>query len=99
MYEKVYANETLKIFTDLLSVPSPTGREELLAAKIMEYADKFGYKGEQDYTGNVVVRVKGNGKSDRVTMTSSHIDEIGLVVTNIEKDGKLRVHKLGGTLP
>ena len=79
MYEKVYKNETLKIFTDLLSVPNPTAREELVAAKIMEYADSWGYKSEQDFAGNVVVRVKGNGKSKRVTMTASHIDEIGLV--------------------
>jgi putative aminopeptidase FrvX len=99
MYENVYNNETLKIFTDLLSVPSPTGREELIAAKIMEYAKKFGYEPELDYTGNVLVRVKGNGKSKHVTMTASHIDEIGLVITNIEKDGKLKIHKLGGMLP
>lgn len=99
MYERVYENETLKIFIDLLSVPSPTGREELVAAKIIEYAKKWGYSPEQDYAGNVVVRVKGSGKSSRVTMTSSHMDEIGLVVTGIDKDGKLRVHKLGGTLP
>jgi len=99
MYEKVYENETLKIFMDLLSVPSPTGREELVAAKIVGYADGWGYKSEQDYAGNVVVRVKGNGKSERVTMTASHMDEIGLVITGIEKDGSLRVHKLGGMLP
>ncbi len=99
MYESVYTNETLKIFTDLLSVPAPTGREEMMAAKIMDYAKKFGYEPEMDYSGNVLVRVSGNGKSTRMAMTASHIDEIGLVVTNIEKDGKLRVHKLGGTLP
>ena len=99
MYEKVFSNETLKIFTDLISVPSPTGREELVAEKIRGYADSWGYKSEQDYAGNVVVRVKGNGKSNRLTMTASHMDEIGLVVTGIEKDGRLRVHKLGGMLP
>ena len=99
MYEKVFKNETLQIFTELLSVPNPTAREELVATKIMEYVDSWGYKSEQDYAGNVVVRVKGNGKSDRVTMTASHMDEIGLVITGIGKDGSLRVHKLGGCLP
>jgi putative aminopeptidase FrvX len=99
MYENVYKNETLKIFMDLLSVPSPTGRENLVAEKIMKFADGLGYKSEQDYAGNVVVRVKGNGKSKRTTMTVVHMDEIGLVITGIEKDGSLRVHKLGGMLP
>ena len=99
MYEKVFSNETLKIFTDLISVPAPTGREELVAERIMKYADGWGYKSEQDYAGNVVVRVKGSGKSKRTTMTATHMDEIGLVETGIETDGRLRVHKLGGMLP
>jgi len=99
MYEKAFANESLKIFTELLSVPSPTGREELLAAKIIEIAARWGYAGEQDYAGNVTVTVKGNGKSDRVTMLAAHMDEIGLVISGIDPDGKLRVSKLGGMLP
>ncbi len=99
MYEKVGTNESMKIFTELLSIPSPTGREELVAAKILEIAARWGYQGEQDYAGNVVIRVKGNGKSKRTTMFSAHMDEIGLVVTRIEPDGRLCIHKLGGTLP
>lgn len=99
MYEKATANESMKIFTELLTVPSPTGREELVAAKILEIAARWRYQGEQDYAGNVVIRVKGSGKSKRVTMFSAHMDEIGLVVTRIEPDGRLCVHKLGGTLP
>ena len=99
MYEKVFENTTYQIFTDLLSVPNPTAREHLVAEKIIGYAKEWGYQPEQDYSGNVVVRVKGNGKSERVVMTSSHMDEIGLVITGINKDGTLRIHKLGGTLP
>jgi putative aminopeptidase FrvX len=99
MYEKALANDSLKLFTELLSVPSPTGREELVAAKIMEIASRWGYKAEQDYAGNVTVKVKGNGKSERVTMLAAHMDEIGLVITGIDDDGKLRVGKLGGMLP
>jgi putative aminopeptidase FrvX len=99
MYEKVMSNESMKIFSELLSVPSPTGREELVAAKILEIAARWGYKGEQDYAGNVVIRVKGNGKSSHTVMFSAHMDEIGLVVTKIEPDGKLCIHKLGGMLP
>ena len=99
MYEKVFNNETFNIFTDLISVPSPTAREELVAEKIHAYIDGWGYNSEQDYAGNVLVRVSGSGKSDKLVMTASHMDEIGLVVTGINPDGTLRVHKLGGMLP
>ena len=44
MYEKVTANESLKLFTELLSVPSPTGREELVASKILEIATRWAIK-------------------------------------------------------
>jgi len=99
MYQKVLDNEALKIFQELLTLPNPTSREDQVAARIREFVDSWGYTSEQDFAGNVLIRVKGSGKSERVVMTASHMDEIGLVVTGINKDGSLRVHKLGGMLP
>ena len=73
---------------------SPSLRERIRA-----FADSWGYRSEQDFAGNVLVRVKGARETGRTVMTVSHMDEIGLVVTGINKDGSLRVHKLGGMLP
>ena len=47
-----------------------------------------------DLTGSVFGFIKG--KSDKTTLISAHIDEIGFTVTNILSGGFLRVSKVGG---
>jgi len=51
------------------------------------YSDKF---------GNLVARKKGKGNS---IMLAAHMDEIGLMVKQIDADGKLFVSPLGGLEP
>ena len=54
-----------------------------------------------DLTGSVYGTIKGD--SDYTIMLEAHIDEIGFIVTNVDKDGFVRVNKVGGidirTLP
>ena len=84
--------DTLK---KVLAVYGPTGKEENVAdcvKKMLEgKADSF----RTDAMGNLIVEKKGkeNGKT---IMFSAHMDHIGLVVTDIEDEGYLRVTSVGG---
>lgn len=84
--------DTLK---KVLAVYGPTGKEENVAdcvKKMLEgKADSF----RTDAMGNLIVEKKGkeNGKT---IMFSAHMDHIGLVVTDVEDEGYLRVTSVGG---
>ena len=86
----------LSLINDLLDVPAPSGREAGLAALIRRRLRRWGYEPETDPAGNVLVRLPGPGPTRCV---ASHLDEIGLVVTAVEEDGVLRVHRSGGLHP
>lgn len=49
-----------------------------------------------DVMGNLIARKKGQGKK---IMFSAHMDEIGFMVTHIEKEGFLRFTNIGGHAP
>lgn len=56
-----------------------------------------------DSIGNLTVKFNSSGKSSKKVMLFGHMDEVGLVVRKVEKNGFLRVEKLGSinlnTLP
>lgn len=49
-----------------------------------------------DTMGNLIVHRKGPGSK---VMFAAHMDSIGFIVTHIEKEGFLRMGKLGGISP
>src|SRR5437764_2393602 len=89
----------LGLFTDLLSVSSPSGREDRLAHLVCTKLDAWDYRCRTDSIGNVIVPLEGRRPDAPVCCLASHIDEIGMVVTRIESDGSLRVDRSGGLYP
>jgi len=77
---------------DLIYVPGISGYEEEVAALIKKKLGK-GVKCSIDNLGNLIVPVS-KGKQTVVIM--AHMDELGAVITKIEKDGSLRFRKVGG---
>nr|WP_207648388.1 M42 family metallopeptidase [Anaerobranca gottschalkii] len=75
----------------------PSGHEkrvaDLIIEEIRDYCDEIFV----DKLGNVIALKKG--QSDKKIMYASHIDEIGLLVTYIEKEGFLRFTNIGGVSP
>jgi len=73
-----------------------TGREddvrELLKTMLKPYVDDVSV----DKMGNLIAFKKGRKKSAPKVMLAAHMDEIGLIVKNIMKDGFLQFAKLGG---
>jgi len=74
----------------------PSGDESGICAVIQELAQPYADEVIVDTLGNLIVRKKGTGPK---VMFSAHMDSIGFIVTHIEKDGFLRVGRLGGVSP
>ncbi|MEG2569856.1 MAG: M20/M25/M40 family metallo-hydrolase [Clostridia bacterium] len=77
----------------LSQIPSPTGDERALAAKIAELARPFADEIKTDALGNLIISKTGLG--ERV-MIAAHMDTIGLVATHYDDNGFIRFGALGG---
>lgn len=88
----------LRLFSELL-VPSPSGREWDLAAVVRSHLDRLAEDYTTDGAGNIAVRLPGANPDGPLVCFAAHMDEIGMVVTHIEPDGRLRVDRSGGLLP
>lgn len=74
----------------------PAGDEAGIRAVIEELARPYADEMTTDTLGNLIVRKKGSGPR---IMFAAHMDSIGFIVTHIEKEGFLRVGRLGGIRP
>ncbi|MCB8976907.1 MAG: M20/M25/M40 family metallo-hydrolase [Ardenticatenaceae bacterium] len=88
----------LQLFSELL-VASPSGREAVLAAIVRQKLTDWEIPHEQDGMGNVLVRLDGRSPQAPLVIYAAHMDEIGLVVTKIDPDGRLQVSRSGGLMP
>jgi tetrahedral aminopeptidase len=87
------AIDTLKA---LLPIYGPSGREQLVADAIEEMVKPHVDEISRDVMGNLTALKRGGG---RKVMLAAHMDQIGFMVTHIEKDGFLRVTQVGGVMP
>ena len=89
----------LRLLADLLQIPAPSGREERMAAEIMRRISAIGYQPRIDPQGNVWTTIEGKDPSLGGVALASHMDEIAMVITAVEADGKLRLQRSGGLHP
>jgi len=89
----------LRLFSEMLDVPSPSGHEARMAAFLCERLTAIGYASETDGADNVLVRIDGREPDRPTHCIAAHMDELGMTVTAIEPDGTLRVDRLGGLFP
>lgn len=90
----------MKLNTELLkklvTAYGPASNEgvirNIIIDEIKEYVDEYNV----DNLGNLIAHKKGNGKK---IMISAHMDQIGLMVTDIDKDGFIRFGNIGGISP
>jgi putative aminopeptidase FrvX len=98
-YPPIHTHPALALFAELLAVPSPSSREDALAAVIRARLQSYGHQPETDAARNVLVRLAGRDVSGPLTCFAAHMDEIGMVVTQIGDDGALAVDRSGGLYP
>ncbi|MBE5786746.1 MAG: M42 family metallopeptidase [Clostridiales bacterium] len=84
--------DTLKT---MLAIYGPTGQEGKVAEKVQEMLSGKVDSMKVDVMGNLIVEKKGQ-EDGKTIMFSAHMDHIGLIVTDIEDTGYLRVTNVGG---
>lgn len=84
------------ILSQLTAAQGVSGEENSAARTAAKMLEKFGSVTVDDTTGNVLFRSgSANGKKP-VMLLDAHIDEIGMIVSYITKDGFLKVSNCGG---
>lgn len=79
----------------LSNLPGVSGDEGKVRQAIIELLKGQPVRVASDSLGNVLVRKEGRGGSTRA-MLAAHMDEVGLMVTSIEKNGLLKFKAVGG---
>jgi len=89
-------DELVDLLAELVACHSPVGEEREIEAVIEREFKATGANVWQDDATNIHAHVPGNGPK---VMITAHKDEIGMIVTKVEPDGRLRVDKCGGSFP
>lgn len=84
------------LLTRLTEAAGISGREERVRAIVSEHFSRMKIKAATDALGNLVAERPGKGL--RVALVA-HMDEVGFMVSKIEKEGFLRVLPVGGVDP
>ena len=88
--------EIKEFLREVTALPGLPGFEGPVGQYIVEVFEPLTDDQSVDVMGNVIARLGSEGPR---VMISAHQDEIGLMVTGIEKDGSLRVSRNGGVDP
>jgi putative aminopeptidase FrvX len=89
-------NQLLALLSELITCHAPPGEEREIEAVIRREFEASGVKVWQDDATNLVAHRPGPGPK---VMVCAHKDEIGLIVTQVQEDGRLRVENCGGAWP
>jgi len=82
---------------ELSQIPGVSGNEHKVRDFIKEKLSLWGIKYYTDSLGNLYAFKEGEkNKEEKGLMLSAHMDEVGLMVSSIEKSGHLRFYKVGG---
>ncbi len=89
-------NELLKNLTEAVGVSGAEKEVRILIRDLIEdHVDSW----EVDAMGNLIALKKGTGQSDLRVMVDAHMDEVGVMVSEIMSDGTLKFKTVGGFDP
>ncbi|MEO1290209.1 MAG: hypothetical protein AAFV93_20860 [Chloroflexota bacterium] len=88
--------EMLVLLQELTFAHSPPGNEEEIEPIILREFQSTSAEVWQDGATNIYARLRGDGTK---VMVAAHKDEIGMIVTHVLDDGRLKVKNIGGSLP
>ena len=92
-------NEVLDIFCNLVSIPSPSLKEDNVINWILDFCVKNGINGKRDNYGNIYIYVTATDCTKEPIMLSSHMDVVGDdSPVNIYLDDEGFIHAQGRTL-
>lgn len=85
-----------KLIKTLVEAWGPSGYEHEVRSLIRDLVKDLSDEVRVDAAGNLICRVGSGGKK---IMIAAHMDEIGLVIHHIDREGYARFSQIGGLLP
>ncbi len=86
--------QALTFLREIMESPSPSGFEQPVQRRIRKHMEGFAEHVRTDVHGNVIGAL--NEKAPLRVMLAGHADEIGLMITHIDKEGFLYFAAVGG---
>ncbi len=83
------------LLEDLSSAPGVSSREDQVRNTIKDFVKDRVDEFKVDINGNLICKKEGNKKGPSV-MLAAHMDEVGLMITEIRDDGLLKFMTVGG---
>lgn len=87
-----------ELIEKLVETYGPSGFEDSVRDVIRKEVEQHAGEIYVDALGNLIARKNGDG-SGRKVMIAAHMDEIGVMVTHVTKEGFLRFTNIGGVYP
>ena len=88
---------TKEFLINVTQTSGASGFEKTTATAIKKAFEPLCDEVTIDNLGNVIAKKKG--KTERSIMFCAHMDEVGMMVTAVEEDGKIRLSAIGGIDP
>lgn len=86
-------NDLLKELTEAVGVSGDEKEVRLLLRDLIaDHVDEW----RVDSMGNLLALKRGNGESDLRVLVDAHMDEVGLMITDVDSDGTLKFEAVGG---
>ena len=83
----------------LTQTPGPSGFEQEIRKVIREEVSPLSKSIQVDTMGNLIVRIGQKSAGGLRVMIAAHMDEIGVIVSHVEKKGFVRFSNLGSYFP
>ena len=92
-----YNNSPLSTYlSELCNLDGVSGNENAVRKYILDKIKPFADDISVDGLGNILVLKKGKHTPKNKIMLAAHMDEVGLIITDIDKEGMLRFSCVGG---
>ena len=87
----------IDLLKEICETAGAPGREQRIRELVLRELEGIVDHVDVDNMGNVTTKIAG--KANKKVMIGAHMDEIGFIVTHIDKNGFVRFHTLGGFDP
>ena len=91
--------KNIELLKKLCTAVGVSGEEDAVRALILKEIEPLADRVEVTPLGNIVAFKQGEKRPVKKLMLCAHMDEVGLVVTNITEDGFLKFETVGGIRP
>ncbi len=83
---------------NLCLLPGVSGHEDAVRAYIREQVEPYADEIREDAMGNLLVHVRGERPEEpgKKLLLAAHMDEVGVIITDITEDGYLKFDFVGG---